>query len=58
MLVSVALMLVGLAGVSLGQEPLPEQPPDNVAGNWTIYAKDPDGSTSTKYVQIKQNGTH
>jgi hypothetical protein len=28
-----------------------------VAGKWTIYANDPDGGTSTKFVEIKQNGT-
>jgi hypothetical protein len=50
-------LLIVVTGVSSGQEPPPEQPPDNVAGNWTIYAKDPDGGTSTKHVQIKQDGT-
>lgn len=50
------LLLIVAGTVSFGQEPPADQPPDNVAGNWTIYAKDPDGGTSTKYVEIKQNG--
>lgn len=58
---SFALVLAAitiLAGsVSMAKEPQGEQPPDNVAGNWTIHAKDPDGGDSAKYVQIKQNGT-
>ncbi|MFY9801941.1 MAG: hypothetical protein WA211_15510 [Candidatus Acidiferrales bacterium] len=52
-----ALLLIMVTSVSLAQQPPTEQPPDNVAGNWTIYAKDPDGGTSTKYIQIKQDGT-
>ena len=27
------------------------------AGNWTLYCKDPNGSTSTKYLDLRQNGT-
>jgi hypothetical protein len=52
------LLLVFLAAgeVSSRQQPPADQPPDSVAGKWTIYAKDPDGGTSTKYVEIKQNG--
>lgn len=53
----IALLYVLFGGLGVAQEPPPEAPPDNVAGKWTIYAKDPDGGTSTKYVEIKQNGT-
>ncbi len=56
LLLSLALLLIAVNSVSLAQQPPSDQPPDSVAGNWTIYAKDPDGGTSTKYVQIKQNG--
>jgi hypothetical protein len=50
-------MFVALGGTSLAQEPPAEQPPDNVAGNWRIYAKNVNnGGSSTKYVEIKQNG--
>src|SRR5271154_4596774 len=57
LLVSLVLLMIIAPAVSLAQQPPAEEPPDNVAGKWTIYAKDPDGGTSTKYVQIKQNGT-
>jgi hypothetical protein len=45
----IVLLLSGHAAVS-------QQPPDNVAGNWTIYSKGDDGNTSTKYIQLKQDG--
>jgi hypothetical protein len=57
LLLSLALLLITVNGVSRAQQPPVEQPPDNVEGKWTIYANDPDGGTSTKYVEIKQNGT-
>jgi hypothetical protein len=51
-----ALLVFLVHGASLAQEPPEPQPPDNVEGKWTIHAHDPDGSFSTKYVEIKQNG--
>jgi len=54
---SVLLILIILSSVSLAQEPPAEQPPDNVAGKWTIYSKNVNnGGSATKYVEIKQNG--
>jgi hypothetical protein len=54
---SLLLILIVLSSASMAQEPPAEQPPDNVAGNWTIYAKYvSNGKSSTKYVEIKQNG--
>jgi hypothetical protein len=50
------LLLLSVGSVSFAQEPPAEQPPDNVAGNWSIYANDPNGTTSTKYIQLKQDG--
>ena len=51
------IIFVVLCSASLAQEPPAEQPPDNVAGNWKIYAKNVNnGGSSTKYVEIKQNG--
>ena len=38
------------------QEPPSEAPPANVEGKWTIYAKAGNGETSTKYIELKQNG--
>ncbi|MGA7914431.1 MAG: hypothetical protein WCA00_04285 [Candidatus Acidiferrales bacterium] len=57
LLVSLLLTLMVAGSVSRAQQPPAEQPPDNVVGKWTIYAKDPDGGTSTKYIELKQNGT-
>jgi hypothetical protein len=54
---SLLLLFIVFSSVSLAQEPPAEQPPDNVEGKWTIYAKNVNnGGSSTKYVQIKQNG--
>jgi hypothetical protein len=51
----VVCFLVGLCGVSLAQQS--EQPPDNIAGTWTIYANNIDkAGSSLKTVQIIQNG--
>jgi len=52
----VVLLTVCRAG--LAQEPPPPSnlAPANVAGKWIIYANDPDGTTSTKYIDLKQDG--
>src|ERR1700678_2837276 len=35
----------------------PEQgTPANVAGKWALYCNDPNGTTSTKYLDLEQNG--
>jgi hypothetical protein len=34
-----------------------EQPPANVNGKWTLYCNDPNGRTSTKYLDLQQEGT-
>ncbi len=52
-----ALLLVVVGGSAIAQEPPPQAPPASVAGNWTIYAKDPDGGTSTKFIRLNQNGS-
>jgi hypothetical protein len=38
------------------QQPPPQQMPANVAGNWTLYCKDPNGTTSTKHLELQQKG--
>ena len=53
-LVAILAFMVGWAAVA--QEPPAEKPPANVAGKWTIYAKAADGETSTKYIELKQDG--
>ena len=43
--------------IAHAQESVQEQPPDNVAGNWTIYANDvARAGSNLKAVQIIQNG--
>lgn len=55
MIALVALVMVG--GRALAQAPPPQQMPANAAGSWTLYCKDPNGSTSTKYLNLEQKGT-
>jgi hypothetical protein len=42
--------------VSWSQQPPPDAAPANVAGKWTLYCKDPNGSTSSKYLELEQTG--
>jgi len=51
------LAVLGAAARAQTPPPSSQQPPADVAGKWTIYAKAADGETSTKYIQLKQNGT-
>jgi len=51
-----ALVMV-MDGGSWGQQPPPQQQPANAAGKWTLYCKDPNGSTSTKYLELEQKGS-
>ena len=52
------LVVVAIAGgMAMGQQPPAQQPPANAAGNWTLYCKDPNGTTSTKYLDLQQKGT-
>ena len=50
------LMTVGRA-VGWSQQPPPHAPTVNVDGKWTLYCNDPNGSTSTKYLELQQQGT-
>jgi len=52
------VLLIAVSGMSSAQQPPPsEQPPDNVAGNWTIVANNIEkAGSSLKTVQITQNG--
>jgi hypothetical protein len=47
-----ALLLLAVTNVAVAQE----QPPDNVACNWTIYSKGANGETATQYIELKQDG--
>ncbi len=52
------VLLLTVANFGVAQEPPPpsNQPPANIAGKWVVYANDPDGTTSTKYFDLKQDG--
>jgi hypothetical protein len=50
-----AMFMVG--ELASAQAPPPQQQPANVAGNWTLYCKDPNGSTSTKILDLQQKGS-
>ena len=49
--ICLALLLLSLGGVAVAQEA-----PANVAGNWTIHSKGPDGAERTQIMQITQQG--
>jgi hypothetical protein len=49
------LLLASVA--SWSQQPPPQDIPASVTGKWTLYCNDPNGSTSTKYLELEQNGT-
>ena len=56
-LIFVCFALVMAGGRMLAQAPPPQQMPANAAGNWTLYCKDPNGTTSTKYLELQQKGS-
>ena len=45
------LLLLAVSTIVVAQEP-----PANVAGNWTIYSKGPDGRDRTQVMQLTQQG--
>jgi hypothetical protein len=48
--------LLAAAVIVLGQQPPSQQLPANANGKWNFYCHDPNGSTSTKYIEIEQQG--
>jgi hypothetical protein len=56
---AVLFMCLGLMVNStvLAQQPPPQQLPASVSGKWTLYCKDPNGSTSAKYLDLEQKGS-
>src|SRR3569833_2085574 len=55
MLAGAAVLLLSSTRFAAAQSDL-DGSPANVAGRWTIYAKNADGSSDTKTVDIKQQG--
>ncbi len=51
------LLLTILCQAAWSQQPPSEVPPANVAGKWILYCNDPNGSTSSKYLVLEQNGS-
>lgn len=50
-LVCFAFLLLTVGSITIAQEP-----PANVAGNWTIHSRGPDGRERTQSMQITQEG--
>ncbi len=53
---AIFLFCLGLSA-AFAQQPPAQQPPANVAGKWTLYCKDPNGTTSSKYLDLQQEGS-
>lgn len=54
LLMGATLVLSTLGGVAVAQQD--SGAPADVRGHWTIYARNPDGSSDTKTVDIKESG--
>lgn len=55
----VCLLLLTIFNHSAGsQQPPSEEPPANVAGKWILYCNDPNGTTSSKYLDLEQDGNN
>src|ERR1700728_4153956 len=46
-----------MGSTAFAQQPPAQQLPANVSGKWTLYCKDPNGSTSAKYLDLQQKGS-
>jgi hypothetical protein len=42
---------------AFAQQPPPQQLPASVSGKWILYCKDPNGTTSAKYLDLEQKGS-
>lgn len=56
-LLCVVVLIALMGSTALTQQPPAQQQPANVAGKWTLYCKDPNGSTSAKYLELQQKGS-
>ena len=50
-------LMILVESAAFAQQPPPQQMPASVAGKWTLYCKDPNGSTSAKYLDLQQKGS-
>lgn len=51
------ILMAVCQAVGWSQQPPPQVPTVNVDGKWILYCNDPNGTTSTKYLDLKQQGT-
>jgi hypothetical protein len=51
------LLIMFYQATARSQQAPSEMPPANVNGKWTLYCNDPNGTTSTKYLDLQQEGT-
>ena len=51
------VLLIFAGNFASGQQPPPQEQPANVAGKWTLYCNDPNGTTSSKFLDLRQKGT-
>lgn len=52
------LLMVFYQIATWAQQPPPQAMPANVTGKWTLYCNDPNGTTSSKFLEIEQDGTN
>lgn len=50
-------LMIFAGNFASAQQPPPQHQPASVAGNWTLYCKDPNGTTSSKFLDLQQKGT-
>lgn len=51
------LLIILCQTVAWSQQAPSEMPPASVTGKWTLYCNDPNRTTSTKYLDLQQDGT-
>ena len=52
------LLMVFVQAAGWSQQAPSQKPPANVAGKWTLYCNDPNGTTSAKYLNLQQEDTN
>ena len=51
-----AALLSPASNAAWSQQPSQQGAPASVAGKWTLYCNDPNGTTSSKYLDLQQTG--
>jgi len=52
------LLMIFHQAAAWAQQPPPPAATANVTGKWTLYCNDPNGTTSSKYLDLQQEGTN